>query len=135
MLLPQYCGEVRRKSLFYEVYIRHCKVPLQVLDTLLREWRKDRTNKVLISTKFIKLLAIWSFISTPIVCTALVSYRSSTHLLLGYGFLKLDGSTKQSDSKIRPSIAVVANTGFRDAYDRYISPGLGHLYISHLYSC
>ncbi|OAX33766.1 hypothetical protein K503DRAFT_699906 [Rhizopogon vinicolor AM-OR11-026] len=63
MLLPQYCGK------------------WVVLDTLLREWRKDRTNKVLIFTKSVKLLDMLEF-----------------HLNTNsYGFLKLDGSTKQND--------------------------------------
>ncbi|KAG2093025.1 P-loop containing nucleoside triphosphate hydrolase protein [Suillus cothurnatus] len=63
MLLPQFCGK------------------WVVLDTLLREWRKDHTNKVLIFTKSVKLLDMLEF-----------------HLNTNsYGFLKLDGSTKQSD--------------------------------------
>jgi hypothetical protein len=36
-------------------------LPLQVLDTLLREWRKDHTNKVLIFTKSVKLLDMLEF--------------------------------------------------------------------------
>ncbi|EDR09438.1 RAD26-like SNF2 family DNA-dependent ATPase [Laccaria bicolor S238N-H82] len=51
-----------------------------VLEILLKEWRKE-TNKVLIFTKSVKLLEMLEF-----------------HLNnKGYGFLKLDGSTKQSD--------------------------------------
>ncbi|KAJ7145823.1 P-loop containing nucleoside triphosphate hydrolase protein [Mycena epipterygia] len=52
-----------------------------VLLSLLKEWREDRTNKALIFTKSVKLLEMLS------------------HLLKveGYGFLQLDGSTKQSD--------------------------------------
>ncbi|RPD77013.1 hypothetical protein L226DRAFT_459287 [Lentinus tigrinus ALCF2SS1-7] len=63
MLRPEFCGK------------------WQVLQTLLREWRKDRTNKVLIFTKSVKLLDMLDF-----------------HLSgQGYGFVKLDGSTKQSE--------------------------------------
>ncbi|KAJ7279022.1 P-loop containing nucleoside triphosphate hydrolase protein, partial [Mycena rebaudengoi] len=52
-----------------------------VLLTLLDDWRKDRTNKALIFTKSVKLLEMLSF-----------------HLKIqGYGFLQLDGSTKQLD--------------------------------------
>ncbi|GLB44628.1 putative SNF2 family N-terminal domain containing protein [Lyophyllum shimeji] len=52
-----------------------------VLEHLLLEWRKDPTNKVLIFTKSVKLLEMLEF-----------------HLKSrGYGFLKLDGSTKQAD--------------------------------------
>lgn len=33
----------------------------QVLDTLLKDWRKDRSNKVLIFTKSVKLLEMLEF--------------------------------------------------------------------------
>ncbi|KIN93058.1 hypothetical protein M404DRAFT_171863, partial [Pisolithus tinctorius Marx 270] len=63
IMQPQYCGK------------------WAVLDMLLRDWRKDRSNKVLLFTKSVKLLEMLEF-----------------HLgKNGYGFLKLDGSTKQSD--------------------------------------
>ncbi|KIM41907.1 hypothetical protein M413DRAFT_445116 [Hebeloma cylindrosporum] len=63
MMQPQYCGK------------------WAALEVLLKEWRKDRTNKVLIFTKSVKLLEMLDF-----------------HLQTrGYGFLKLDGSTKQHD--------------------------------------
>lgn len=51
------------------------------LEVLLREWRKDLTNKVLIFTKSVKLLDMLDF------------HLSSKH----YGFLKLEGATKQTD--------------------------------------
>ncbi|KAF9006951.1 P-loop containing nucleoside triphosphate hydrolase protein [Cyathus striatus] len=51
------------------------------LDTLLKEWRKDPSNKVLVFTKSVKLLEMLQF-------------HLSTR---GYGFLKLDGTTKQTD--------------------------------------
>ncbi|KAJ3572782.1 hypothetical protein NP233_g2852 [Leucocoprinus birnbaumii] len=51
------------------------------LEVLLREWAKDSSNKVLIFTKSVKLLEMLDF-----------------HLKTqGYGFVKLEGSTKQSD--------------------------------------
>ncbi|KAJ7041189.1 P-loop containing nucleoside triphosphate hydrolase protein [Mycena alexandri] len=52
-----------------------------VLLSLLRDWRKDRTNKVLIFTKSVKLLEMMA------------------HQLkvVSYGFLQLDGHTKQSE--------------------------------------
>ncbi|KAF8154005.1 P-loop containing nucleoside triphosphate hydrolase protein [Crassisporium funariophilum] len=63
MMQPQYCGK------------------WAALEVLLKEWRKDRTNKVLIFTKSVKLLEMLEF-----------------HLnTRGYGFLKLDGNTKQTD--------------------------------------
>ncbi|KAF9529073.1 P-loop containing nucleoside triphosphate hydrolase protein [Crepidotus variabilis] len=63
MMQPQYCGK------------------WAALEVLLKEWRKDLTNKVLIFTKSVKLLEMLEF-----------------HLnSKGYGFLKLDGSTKQLD--------------------------------------
>ncbi|TBU31240.1 P-loop containing nucleoside triphosphate hydrolase protein [Dichomitus squalens] len=52
----------------------------QVLETLLKDWKKD-SNKVLIFTKSVKLLEMLEF-----------------HLNAeGHGFVKLDGSTKQSE--------------------------------------
>ncbi|PPQ95985.1 LOW QUALITY PROTEIN: hypothetical protein CVT26_016201 [Gymnopilus dilepis] len=54
---------------------------LQTLE-VLREWRKDRTNKVLIFTKSVKLLEM------------LELHLGTKH----YGFLKLGGSTKQAES-------------------------------------
>ncbi|KAI0255595.1 P-loop containing nucleoside triphosphate hydrolase protein [Lactifluus subvellereus] len=61
MLLPVFCGK----------WI--------VLGTLLQEWRRDPTNKVLIFTKSVKLLDMLEF------------HLKRQH----YGFVKLDGSTKQ----------------------------------------
>ncbi|KAG6856842.1 hypothetical protein H0H87_012900 [Tephrocybe sp. NHM501043] len=63
MIQPKFCGK------------------WAVLEHLLREWKKDATNKVLIFTKSVKLLGMLEF------------HLSSK----GYGFLKLDGSTKQTD--------------------------------------
>ncbi|KAH9893907.1 P-loop containing nucleoside triphosphate hydrolase protein [Cubamyces lactineus] len=63
MLRPEFCGK----------WI--------VLETLLREWKREGSNKVLIFTKSVKLLVMLEF-----------------HLnSRGLGFVKLDGSTKQSD--------------------------------------
>ncbi|TFK37622.1 P-loop containing nucleoside triphosphate hydrolase protein [Crucibulum laeve] len=63
VMQPKYCGK------------------WAVLEHLLREWRRDPTNKVLIFTKSVKLLEMLEF-------------HLSAH---SYGFLKLDGSTKQSN--------------------------------------
>ncbi|KAH9976865.1 P-loop containing nucleoside triphosphate hydrolase protein [Lactifluus volemus] len=63
MLLPAFCGK----------WI--------VLETLLQEWRRDSTSKVLIFTKSVKLLDMLEF------------HLKRQH----YGFVKLDGSTKQED--------------------------------------
>ncbi|KAF8258164.1 P-loop containing nucleoside triphosphate hydrolase protein [Lactarius quietus] len=63
ILLPTLCGKWK------------------VLETLLQEWRRDPTNKVLIFTKSVKLLDMLEY-----------------HLKRqNYGFVKLDGSTKQED--------------------------------------
>ncbi|KAF8622607.1 hypothetical protein AX15_006865 [Amanita polypyramis BW_CC] len=63
MMQPQYCGK------------------WAVLNLLLKEWRRDSTNKVLIFTKSVKLLEMLEF-----------------HLhAQDHGFLKLDGGTKQSE--------------------------------------
>ncbi|KAI0744759.1 P-loop containing nucleoside triphosphate hydrolase protein [Earliella scabrosa] len=62
-LLPEFCGK------------------WMVLETLLNQWSKDRTNKVLIFTKSVKLLDI-------------LEYHVNVQ---GHGYVKLDGMTKQSD--------------------------------------
>ncbi|PSS30856.1 hypothetical protein PHLCEN_2v2583 [Hermanssonia centrifuga] len=62
MLRPEYCGK------------------WLVLEALLKKWRKDRTNKVLIFTKSVKLLEM-------------LEYHLNAESL---GFVKLDGSTKQA---------------------------------------
>ncbi|TEB22485.1 hypothetical protein FA13DRAFT_1641399 [Coprinellus micaceus] len=53
----------------------------KTLAALLKDWRKDPTNKVLIFTKSIKLLNM-------------LDHHIKTR---SYGYLRLDGSTKQSD--------------------------------------
>ncbi|KAF8797693.1 hypothetical protein BYT27DRAFT_7228846 [Phlegmacium glaucopus] len=63
MMQPKYCGK------------------WAALEVLLKEWRKDHTNKVLIFTKSVKLLDMLEF------------HLSSK----SYGFLKLEGGTKQTD--------------------------------------
>ncbi|KAI0695319.1 P-loop containing nucleoside triphosphate hydrolase protein [Cytidiella melzeri] len=63
MLKPQYCGK------------------WLVLESLLKEWHKDRSNKVLIFTKSVKLLDMLDF-----------------HLKAqGLGHVRLDGQVKQND--------------------------------------
>ncbi|KAI0370889.1 P-loop containing nucleoside triphosphate hydrolase protein [Pilatotrama ljubarskyi] len=63
MLRPEFCGK------------------WMVLETLLKEWKREGGNKVLIFTKSVKLLEMLEF-----------------HLNnRGLGFVKLDGSTKQSE--------------------------------------
>ncbi|KAI8972582.1 P-loop containing nucleoside triphosphate hydrolase protein [Trametes punicea] len=63
MLRPEFCGK------------------WMVLETLLKEWKREGSNKVLIFTKSVKLLDMLDF-----------------HLnSRGLGFVKLDGSTKQSE--------------------------------------
>ncbi|KAG6868651.1 hypothetical protein C0993_012456 [Termitomyces sp. T159_Od127] len=74
---------VLRDKLLPKFFLRRTKdiIRSQVLEILLKEWRKDPTNKVLIFTKSVKLLEMLEF-----------------HLKSrGLGFLKLDGATKQSD--------------------------------------
>jgi SNF2 family DNA or RNA helicase len=60
----------RCKSIFagnglYAVLFSYTPFPLtksrQVLESLLREWRKDPTNKTLIFTKSVKLLGVLEF--------------------------------------------------------------------------
>ncbi|EJD04971.1 uncharacterized protein FOMMEDRAFT_154122 [Fomitiporia mediterranea MF3/22] len=63
ILLPQFCGK------------------WDVLNLLLKEWQKDRTNKVLIFTKSVKLLDM-------------LDYHLNSN---SYSFCRLDGSTKQNE--------------------------------------
>ena len=81
MLRPELCGK------------------WQVLETLLREWRKDRSNKVLIFTKSVKLLEMLDFHLSGKGATSMPPLRSryTETVRVGYGFVKLDGSTKQSE--------------------------------------
>ncbi|KAI0045188.1 hypothetical protein FA95DRAFT_1583483 [Auriscalpium vulgare] len=62
-MLTQYCGK------------------WMVLESLLKEWRRDPSNKVLIFTKSVKLLQMLEF------------YLNGEN----YGFVKLDGSVKHDD--------------------------------------
>lgn len=76
----------------------------QVLESLLKSWRKDPTNKVLIFTKSVKLLEMLDFhlqsqsnhCPHPDINARFHRIFFSTDL----GFLKLDGSTKQSESTL-----------------------------------
>ena len=61
IMQPQYCGK-------WAVSLYTCcldsierRLPWQVLDMLLRDWRKDRSNKVLLFTKSVKLLEMLEF--------------------------------------------------------------------------
>ncbi|KAH8114900.1 P-loop containing nucleoside triphosphate hydrolase protein [Phellopilus nigrolimitatus] len=63
ILLPQFCGK------------------WDVLNLLLKEWQKDRANKVLIFTKSVKLLDM-------------LDYHLNRN---SYSFCRLDGSTKQNE--------------------------------------
>lgn len=75
----------------------------QTLEILLHEWSKDSLNKVLIFTKSVKLLDMLDF---HLKAQGMILRLTWTSLILicppGYGFVKLEGSTKQSDRQ--PSI-------------------------------
>ena len=84
MLRPEFCGK------------------WMVLEALLREWKREGSNKVLIFTKSVKLLEMLEFhLNTRGLCNRLrvrsawLAHKRSK----GHGFLKLDGSTKQADRK------------------------------------
>ena len=76
----------------------------KALEALLKEWRKDRTNKVLIFTKSVKLLEMLEFHLGAKRKTVLFSYVLidifPTGCSLDYGFLKLDGGVKQTDRTV-----------------------------------
>jgi hypothetical protein len=65
---------------------------------LLTEWQKDRSNKVLIFTKSVKLLEMLEFhlgkLGQPSRLAQIFGVERSH---IGHGFLKLDGTTKQAD--------------------------------------
>jgi SNF2 family DNA or RNA helicase len=48
-------------SLLHLVFYLTGRVSLQTLEVLLREWKKDESNKVLIFTKSVKLLEMLEF--------------------------------------------------------------------------
>ena len=73
---------------------------LKALEVLLKEWQKDRTNKVLIFTKSVKLLDMLAFhlsSKSKGVYFSELERHFSTGYYIGYSFLKLEGGTKQTD--------------------------------------
>ena len=60
MMQPEYCGKWRVR---FSQLVCHFSVEphFQALEDLLKEWRKDKTNKVLIFTKSVKLLDMLDF--------------------------------------------------------------------------
>ena len=65
---------------------------------LLTEWRKEKSTKVLIFTKSVKLLEMLEFHLGKLGQHLQLAPSSGANLChVGYGFLKLDGTTKQSD--------------------------------------
>ena len=61
MMQPKYCGKWGVSSFKYDFFILLLKTRFKALEVLLKEWRKDRTNKVLIFTKSVKLLDMLEF--------------------------------------------------------------------------
>ena len=78
-----------------------------MLETLLQEWRRDSANKVLIFTKSVKLLDMLDY--------HLRNHRkesrelhlspNSSETRIDYGFVRLDGSTKQEDREHAQTVA------------------------------
>ena len=60
MMQAKYCGKWAVSS-FFIYFILLLKDRFKALEVLLKEWRKDRTNKVLIFTKSVKLLEMLEF--------------------------------------------------------------------------
>ena len=61
MLQPEYCGKWLVSIAVHYCWQNVLISLMQVLQTLLKEWRKDPTNKVLIFTKSVKLLEMLDF--------------------------------------------------------------------------
>lgn len=84
---------------------------LQVLESLLKSWRKDPTNKVLIFTKSVKLLEMLDFhLKSQSKQCPNPDINARSHRIFfstDLGFLKLDGSTKQSESAFGPCISII----------------------------
>jgi len=96
MMQPQFCGKWAVSRVPFCCALVDC--PLQVLELLLKEWRKDRSNKVLIFTKSVKLIEMLEFhLNTQGQWIKVVEEIQDWKYVLGFGFLKLDGSTKQND--------------------------------------
>jgi DNA excision repair protein ERCC-6-like 2 len=80
-----------------------------VLESLLKEWHKDPSNKVLIFTKSVKLLEMLEFhLRTQRTSVARISVINTKLLLIpmclwraDLAFVKLDGSTKQAERTSR----------------------------------
>ena len=70
-----------------------------MLETLLQEWRRDPTNKVLIFTKSVKLLEMLEYHvkRKRKESLELRDWFNLTETRIDYGFVKLDGSTKLED--------------------------------------
>lgn len=60
MMQAKYCGKWAVSS-FFIYFIIFLEDRFKALEVLLKEWRKDRTNKVLIFTKSVKLLEMLEF--------------------------------------------------------------------------
>jgi hypothetical protein len=61
MMQAKYCGKWAVSSFFIYFNFFWLKDRFKALEVLLKEWRKDRTNKVLIFTKSVKLLEMLEF--------------------------------------------------------------------------
>jgi hypothetical protein len=62
MMQAKYCGKWAVSSFYLFIYSTLLlKDRFKALEVLLKEWRKDRTNKVLIFTKSVKLLEMLEF--------------------------------------------------------------------------
>lgn len=92
------CGKWIVSSAYGRRYSSSSNSSPQVLQTLMKEWREDPLNKVLIFTKSIKLLNVLEFhLKNHGVSLSPSGPDESLTATRGYGLLRLDGSTKQSE--------------------------------------
>jgi DNA excision repair protein ERCC-6-like 2 len=75
----------------------------KVLNTLLLEWRQDRSSKVLIFTKSVKLLEMLEFHLSSNSMSVLQSVQIDVTNRTGYGWVKLDGSVDPKDRTLTAS--------------------------------
>lgn len=110
---------------------------IQVLLGLLKEWREDRTNKVLIFTKSVKLIDMMSHqLKKEGMCLVTLFARLQRWHILGYGYLQLDGNTKKQDREcLWCFLCCLLKSSYNDRYadDRPISSGSRYFHLSHLY--
>lgn len=110
----------------------------QVLQTLLKEWHKDKTNKVLVFTKSVKLLEILEYHVESQSGWHLQNTGRALTFHLDWGYERLDGSTEQSERKRHLQVRGQSTNLLshpRYAHNRQIPQGPRHLDFFNLDAC